>query len=122
LIPYFLNTEDIPDAGFFLNHENEEIARWAAGELTASHELSEAFAANLIDVSTEETQYLEVAINLLLHFKRKKIDKLINSKLLELKNPDCDMEELLLYVEFLNEQKREIAAVLGMAVSNMWIN
>ncbi len=84
--------------------------------------MSEAFAANLIDVSTEETQYLEVAINLLLHFKRKKIDKLIKTKLLELKNPDCDMEELLLYVEFLNEQKREIASVLGMAVSNMWIN
>jgi DNA primase len=122
LAPYFFDAEEIPDANYFLNHPNEEIARWAAGELTASHELSEAFAANLIDVSTEETQYLEVAINLLLHFKRKKIDKLIKTKLLELKNPDCDMEELLLYVEFLNEQKREIASVLGMAVSNMWIN
>ncbi|MFM1793554.1 MAG: hypothetical protein RLZZ252_1908 [Bacteroidota bacterium] len=122
LAPYFFDVEETPDANYFLNHPNEEIARWAAGELTISHELSDAFAANLIDVSTEETQYLEVAINLLLHFKRKKIDKLINTKLLELKNPDCDMEELLLYVEFLNEQKREIASVLGMAVSNMWIN
>ncbi len=122
LAPFFLNAAEIPDANYFLNHPNEEIARWAAGELTISHELSDAFAANLIDVSTEETQYLEVAINLLLHFKRKKIDKLIHTKLLELKNPDCDMEELLLYVEFLNEQKREIASVLGMAVSNMWIN
>ncbi len=122
LVPVFFEVDSVPEPNFFLNHEHEEIARWAAGELTVSNELSEAFAANMIDVSTEETQYMSVAINLLLHFKRKKIDKLIQTTLKELKNPDADIEELLMYIEFLNEQKKEIAAVLGMAVSNMWIN
>ena len=118
----FLHDSGLPDSAQLVNHENEEVARWVAGELTAGHELSEAFQANMIDVRTEDDRYVDIAINLLLHFRRKKIDRLIQIKMQELKNPECDMEELLLFVEFLNEQKRKIGEALGMAVSNMWIN
>jgi hypothetical protein len=98
------------------------VASWAAGELAAGHDLSQAFAQNFIDVRNEEDRCLDLTTNILLHIRRKKIDRLILQKMDELKNPEADVEELLLFVEFLNEQKAVIAKALGMAVSNMWIN
>ena len=118
----FESLPEWPGLNYFTQHLDPEVASWAAGELAAGHDLSQAFAQNFIDVRNEEDRCLDLTTNILLHIRRKKIDRLILQKMDELKNPEADIEELLLFVEFLNEQKAVIAKALGMAVSNMWIN
>lgn len=104
----------------FVHHIDAEIAAWSAGVLADVYPLSPAYANNFIDVSTEDLAFKDQVLNMFLHLRRKKIDGLIASGMELLKTMEKieEMEELMLKIMFLNEQKRQIAVILGNAVSS----
>ena len=108
-----------PGQQHFINHTDPDMAAWSAGVLADVHVLSPVFAQNFIEITTEEMNYGEQVIAMFLHLRRKKIDQLLNSNMELLKEPDANIDDLLLMIEYLNELKKNIAKKLGNAVSRI---
>lgn len=100
---------------FFLQHPNADVARWAAGELSSSHDLSKAYEENYIYVKTEEENYRHELSSVLLHLRRRKLDSLIQNTMDSLSEPDVDVDYTLEYINFLNALKLKLAGDIGMA-------
>lgn len=100
---------------YFLQHPDADVARWAAGELCSSHDLSKAYEENYIYVKTEEENYRHELSSVLLHLRRRKLDSLIQNTMDSLSEPDIDIDDRLEYINFLNSLKLKLAGDIGMA-------
>lgn len=122
LLSEIATLESCPEKEFFIHHRDPEIASWAAGVLAEGHQLSKAFEDNYIDVSQPDSNVHEQVKNVILHLKRIKFDKIIETALELLKNPEVAEEELmdlLDYIKALNLKKKQIADELGNSVSGL---
>ncbi len=108
-----------PGQNHFVNHIDADIAAWSAGIMADVHALSPVFALNFIDILTEDMNYREQVVAMFLHLRRKKIDYLLNYNMDLLKEPNANIDDLLLMIEYLNELKKNIAKKLGNAVSRL---
>jgi DNA primase len=108
-----------PGHPYFVQHPNEEIARWVAGVLSSGYELSKAYEEHNIQINTEEDNYLKEVSAVFLYLRRKKLDNLIQAKLDLLKNPELDASEIMEELIFLNAFKSRIASDIGGVVFNI---
>jgi DNA primase len=109
----FGTLEKWPGATYFVQHQDSGIASWAAGELSSGYELSSAFADNFIFVKTDGDNYKNELIAVFRYLRRKKLDNLIRHYTNLLKHPEADVEEVLEYLNYLNELKSVLAKDIG---------
>lgn len=105
-----------PGTQFFVTHPDPEIVSWAAGVLSQNLELSPAYAENFIFITHEDENYAQDLISVFVHLRRKKLDNLITNAIESLKQPEIDIDNTLLYIEFLKSVQKRIATELGNAV------
>jgi DNA primase len=105
-----IERDEIPDAKFFTNHVDQEIASTAIDLLHSRHHLSDNWKSKAkIEVSTETDQLKQAVISSMYAFKAKKIEQLIAQNQQEIKKVQ-DEEHYEDLIILLNRQK-ELKAI-----------
>jgi len=109
--PEWLNPED------WVQHPNLKIASYAATVFTNEHVLSEQFEKSMIYVKQEGENLNREILDVFLNMRRTKIEEIIFKEQLRLLDPEENPEEVMEFLSYLNERKKEIAKELGSVVS-----
>jgi DNA primase len=111
-----LEPRQFPGQQYFIQHQDAEIASWAAGVLSEGLELSPAYADNYIFVVHENENFKQELVSIFVHLRRKKLDNLIRAAIEKLKDDTENTDEAMMYIEYLSSVKMRIAQELGGAV------
>lgn len=109
--PEWLNSED------WVQHPNLKIASYAATVFTNEHVLSEQFEKSMIYVKQEGENLNREILDVFLNMRRTKIEEIIFKEQLRLLDPEENHEEVMEFLNYLNEIKKQIANELGSVVS-----
>ena len=109
--PEWLNSED------WVQHPNLKIASYAATVFTNEHVLSEQFEKSMIYVKQEGENLNREILDVFLNMRRTKIEEIIFKEQLRLLDPEENHEEVMEFLNYLNEIKKQIAKELGSVVS-----
>jgi DNA primase len=109
--PEWLNPED------WVQHPNLKIATYAATVFTNEHVLSEQFEKSMIYVKQEGENLNREILDVFLNMRRTKIEEIIFKEQLRLLDPEENHEEVMEFLSYLNDIKKEIANELGAVVS-----
>lgn len=104
-----------PGHQHFVQHSDPEIAGWAAGILSESYTLSNAFADNYIYVTHELDNYKHDLVSIFVHLRRKKLDNLIQKNKEMLKNSTENIEDIIINIMFLESLKIRISTEFNIA-------
>ena len=109
--PEWLNSED------WVQHPNLKIASYAATVFTNEHVLSEQFEKSMIYVKQEGENLNREILDVFLNMRRTKIEEIIFKEQLRLLDPEENHEEVMEFLKYLNEIKKQIGKELGSVVS-----
>jgi DNA primase len=119
LLEIYEKNQEWLGADEWVQHENLEIASFAASIFTQEHTLSDRFEKSMIYVKQESDNIQQQLVALFLNLRRTKIEEIILKEQSKLAEPEEDHEEIMEFLDYLNKIKLEIANKLGSVVSRI---